>query len=281
MDAVAEAIFVLLDTNKDGKLSREELAAAPAVLLRNDEDDDDMLTPAEVAPNGRPASNMLAGMMAMGMGGSTAAKGPKTLLLLPAQGEPPPELVRRMQEIYGAASDSSTEERTLSRKEMGLDEATFTALDANGDGVLDRTELAGFVKRAPDVELLMRLGRTDSGARRVELVAAKTPLASRTHMVGGLARLDLGRTRADLRSNNDYRNDGLVGILRQQFLAQFKQADKANNGYLDEKQARANRTFGSLFKAMDRDGDGKLYESEVIAYLAELADLQQRRGLPA
>ena len=37
------------------------------------------------------------------------------------------------------------------------------------------------------------------------------------------------------------------------------------------------RVFRNLFKAMDRDGDGKLFEKEVIAYLDAMQDLQSAR----
>src|SRR5262249_28120101 len=47
---LSEALFTLLDTNKDGKLSKDELAAAPKVLARLDLDENVLLTPEEIAP---------------------------------------------------------------------------------------------------------------------------------------------------------------------------------------------------------------------------------------
>ena len=44
------ALFALLDTNKDGKLSREELAAAATVLAPLDADHDELLTPEKLSP---------------------------------------------------------------------------------------------------------------------------------------------------------------------------------------------------------------------------------------
>ena len=38
------------------------------------------------------------------------------------------------------------------------------ALDTNSDGVLDDKELAGFVKRTPDLELVVHLGKKDAEA---------------------------------------------------------------------------------------------------------------------
>ncbi len=49
-NAVNEALFKLLDTTGDGKLTQEKLAAAAAVLLKRDRNDDEMITPDEILP---------------------------------------------------------------------------------------------------------------------------------------------------------------------------------------------------------------------------------------
>jgi Ca2+-binding EF-hand superfamily protein len=273
--AVSEAIFTLLDTNKDGKLTKDELAAAPDVLLRLDEDEDEIITARELVPNAAAPANPFAGMQMMG-GAQKPGSASKVLVPVTIPGEAPADLVRFLQERYGPKVDKPQEKR-LSRKDLGLDEATFTRLDANGDGVLDAQELAAFVKRAPDLELLVRLGRRD-GAARVELVkpADGPSLAGNVEAKDGLALLDLGVTRLDLRTKEEDGANAFGGILRQQYVAQFRQADKDNNGYLDEMEAKASRTFRSLFKAMDRDGDGKVTEKELMAYLDWLDELQKR-----
>src|SRR5207248_2341122 len=51
-DVLSETLFKILDVNRDGKLSREELAAAPDLLRRFDQDDDEMITPQELLPEG-------------------------------------------------------------------------------------------------------------------------------------------------------------------------------------------------------------------------------------
>src|SRR5262249_9379529 len=58
----------------------------------------------------------------------------------------------------------------VSRAEIGFDEATFKALDANKDGNLDAAELAAWLKQPPDLELAVPL----SGPRQPE---AARPLA--------------------------------------------------------------------------------------------------------
>ncbi len=47
-DPLSEVLFGLLDTNRDGKLSRAELQAAPRVLNRLDANEDEMVSPTEI-----------------------------------------------------------------------------------------------------------------------------------------------------------------------------------------------------------------------------------------
>src|SRR4029077_5165495 len=50
-EQIAHEIFSLLDTHRDGKLTKKELAAAPDLLLRLDEDEDEIITTRELVPN--------------------------------------------------------------------------------------------------------------------------------------------------------------------------------------------------------------------------------------
>jgi Ca2+-binding EF-hand superfamily protein len=199
------------------------------------------------------------------------------VLLITSPGEAPPDLVSFMQQRYGSAAAQENEKK-LSRKELGLDEATFTRLDTNGDGVLDAQELAGFVKRAPDLELMVRLGRRENSDARIEIVTGpqRSPLADQIRMKDSLAFLDLGVTRVDIGCSDENQPDRLAGFVRDQFRNQFKQADVEGKGFIDEKQAQNNRLLRGLFKAMDRDGDGKVTEKEFHAYLDHLQELSKR-----
>jgi Ca2+-binding EF-hand superfamily protein len=255
IDAVSAAIFALLDKNKDGKLSRDELTAATAVLLPLDEDEDEIVTTRELVPNSSGGGANPFGIMAMNANAKPdAAAKNSVVLLLPAPGESPPDLVQRLQERYGPKSDKPAEKK-LSRKDLGIDEALFAKLDANKDGVLDAQELAAFVKRAPDFEYTLKLG--NEATRETNFI-------------------DLGTTRAELRLTEDDRGEGLTGVIRQQYIGQIKQADKDDKGYIDEKAANASQVFRGLFKAMDRDGDGKVTEKEVLAYLDAYREIQER-----
>src|SRR5262249_33223219 len=49
-EALNEALFKLLDTAKDGKLSKDELAAAPKLLAKLDANDDELISVSEILP---------------------------------------------------------------------------------------------------------------------------------------------------------------------------------------------------------------------------------------
>jgi Ca2+-binding EF-hand superfamily protein len=269
---VADAIFKLLDRNGDGRLSKEELAAAPAVLLRLDEDQDEIITTRELVPNPKRSGNLFGAAMRMGGKRPSGANVRKILIPLPTPGQAPPDLASAMLQRYGKKSA-----RTLSRVDLGLDESTFRRLDADGDGKLDAKELAAFVTRPADLELTVRLGDREEKEEAIQVAPGGT-LGAKARKMGELALLDLGATRLDLKAGEKEENDysSFTDLIRQQMLAQFRQADKDNNGYLDAKEAAANQVYRNVFKAMDRDGDGKLYEKEVLAYLKEYQKIQAK-----
>jgi Ca2+-binding EF-hand superfamily protein len=275
VDAVAGAIFSLLDTKKTGKLTRAELAMAPELLLRLDTNEDEMITVAEVAPD-VPAPKPNAISMAVSSFknalSTPSLAGPSRIFPLAAPGEVPARLVKGMLDRYAKGK------KEIARKDLGLDEKTFAALDANSDGVLDAAELAGFAKRAPDVAYVVHLNSDGAGSLGVELLRSKDRPAlpaDKINAFDGLALLDLGAARVELRGDADVREDRFSQFAGAQWTIFFKQADKNGDGYLDEKEASAS-VFRTAFKAMDRDGDGKVSEQEMNAYLELLADLKAR-----
>lgn len=263
VDAVSKAIFTRLDTDGDGTLSRKELAAAAEVLLALDSDDDEILSPAEVVPASRPSSGaMVMAPMMRGGGRNAASARAGAVVALPS-----PNLVKLMQDRYGARGQK------LTRRQLNLDEATFRALDVDGDGSLNDAELEAFARRKPDLELDLDLGGKQFLRARAD---ASSPVAPRLQVRNNRGLLNLGATRAELRGKDEPYGgaDALAGIIKAQLGAQFKAADKDGNGYVDAKEAEANPLFRSVFKAMDRDGDGKVTEKEVDDYL-ELAQKTQ------
>jgi Ca2+-binding EF-hand superfamily protein len=274
-DEMTETLIKLLDTNKDGKLSREELAAAPEVLRKLDTDDDEVISFAEfkAALPVRPRNAYTAPMPA-----------PKPA---PAKGkgkEPPPQPFIKVQAGTNATLAKQLlvryapgDAKKLTLKASGLDEATFKQLDVDGDGELDAEELARFTQRAPDLVLVVRLGKVakDEPRLAVSTTAAPGALASQIRQTKETVLVNLDASQVEVESKAE---EGAKGnnaeVLRQVYENQFDAADKDGNGYLDEKEAKQSGFFRNSFKAMDLDGDGKVFKKEMLEYLDKFIDLQ-------
>ena len=141
---LTDALFKHLDLDKDGKLSKQELARAEKVLAALDVNDDELITPEELVPG-----------LEFGFGQAPRRPGQKEaapLLSLVNPDDPPAKQAAPLLARYDKDKNGK-----LSRAEVGFDEATFNALDANKDGQLDAAELAGWFKRPADLELMFPL----------------------------------------------------------------------------------------------------------------------------
>src|SRR5262245_37429343 len=274
-EALNKALMKLLDTDKDGKLSRKELAAAPAILLKKDVNDDEIVTSEELlgeAPVGQYGLNDV--VFATDYSASVPATDSPLVAVTP--GEPARALARKLLDRYGAKGDAKKTGK-LTRKDLGLDEESFRQLDADEDGQLDAEELARFARRSPDIELSITLG-TGQGVKIVPGKRKKPEGFRLTDNQDGSVTLGVGNTHVDLKIEGA----GQGGVWRftppdqaSFYKMQFNAADQDNNGYLDMNEARRS-PFGALFKAMDADGDGKLYLKEVLAYFEKQKALQDR-----
>jgi Ca2+-binding EF-hand superfamily protein len=184
-------------------------------------------------------------------------------------------LAHHLQERYGPRNKLGSQK--LTRQDLGLDEVTFDQLDADHDGTLDGEELARFARRAPDLEFQVRLGRVSNKEAAIELLTVHgrpARLADRIRNVDGTLKFDFGNTQIELGQSESSTDVAFARVLRQQYQAQFRAADKDNNGYLDSMEAMQNPLFRAALRMMDRDGDGKLFEKELLAYLDKIKELQ-------
>ncbi len=311
---VSKAIFDLLDANKDGKVTRDELSAAQPVLLARDENEDETVTTKEIVPDAKPQGGMMGAMAMRARAGNTGSAGNQYLVPITARGEAPPELARFMQERYDpsakkpfakltpmpppaptpteappARSASNGAEKTkqtkkesqckLTREQLGLDKATFDRLDANNDGVLDNKEVAAFVKREPDLCLIVSFGDKVGKSLDMAVGTGQSPLLAGkvAYQQNNLVLFDFDKTRMELRRDEGERKKNVFAdILRSQLSELFKAADKNGNGYVDEKEAKDSPQFRNIFKTLDRDGDGKVSNKEMLAYFDKMQEIQKR-----
>ena len=272
-DALNNALFKLLDTDRDGMLSKKELAAAPQLLQKLDADDDEMVSARELLGEPPPPTE---GGLAFVVLGDEAAPDPAGPFVA-APGRPDRVLARRLLARYGPPG--GPQPHRLTPADIALSREAFAALDADRDGTLDAEELARFTARPADLEFRVRLGARGQGKPALEAVdAAGRPVlapAGYAKTTEGHALLELpGATRIEFRVGEEPGGIKFRVSGRDQYLAQFKAADRDNNGYLDRSEAMQNPFFRSTFRSMDRDGDGKLFEKELIAYLDKVESLQ-------
>ena len=216
--AVNEALFNRLDTNHDGRLSADELAAAEAVLMPLDADGDELITPAELLPQ----------------------------LAAPAMNRP-------RAAMFAAVNRPGT--------------SSPFVFPGQGPDAGDREKLAG---RAPDLELLVRLGERRPGEAPLEVL---TPGSAARPGEDGTLLLPCGKARLELRANEG--RPVLVPHLRQRYLDQLRAA-AGQKGALTFKDAQAAGFFPGQFDLLDRDGDGRLTEQELLAYLDGVQERQAR-----
>ncbi len=250
--AVTDALFDRLDADKDGKLSAKELKNAAALLRPLDQDEDEMLTAAELTPG----------------------RGNRTL--------PPAPL-----DLADRVKANRKEPHPLIEIEPGKPaDGVMQQVLAHNDGKLEAEELAGFLRRPPDVEFTARVGNVapgDSvtgfllrqvgegmslaGVQPLRIEAAKggmrLPAAATCRLDPQTLNVSVGGSTLALYVSGD--NESAMPVMKQFYLSQFRVA--ARKGVLERKQAAQVDFLNQLFDLIDRDGDGKLTEKELQGWL--------------
>jgi Ca2+-binding EF-hand superfamily protein len=162
---------------------------------------------------------------------------------------------------------------TLKPADCDFGPGGFAKLDVNKDGKLDVVELLKWQQRAPDLEFVIRLGKTQELTTELLQPGGKKPALANsvTKTSDGGTSLLLDDSQFTFgRPSNDNRGGNFVVALRGSLLQLYRSRVDPNKGHLvlkdlDSPQLQPLR---QLFGLLDRDGDGKLTEKEVLAYLA-------------
>jgi Ca2+-binding EF-hand superfamily protein len=255
-DTLTDELFKLLDTDKDGRLSRAELNAIEHLLATLDADEDECLSAPEIAPNvfnGRiPPRSPATGPNAQ----------PPMLAYRP--GTIPDSIL----EMILARYDKDRNLR-ISKSENPFGDELFRALDKDGNGEVSVTELLAWKDAAPDLDVEMVLGSKagDSTIRVLPRADGKPArLAAGFRPAGeGEAVLTVGTQLIQL---SCYTPPGIYGQAGQPNIPLSFPAN--SKGYVTEKDVAGPQfqAFRVLFDMIDRDGDGKITRAEYDAFFA-------------
>jgi Ca2+-binding EF-hand superfamily protein len=234
----------LLDTNKDGILSAEEIAVAGDRLKSRDADDNDLLYSNEVTgtPTGRGAYQL----------------------------QSRPGMFRRAASLYyligptvSSAQIHSVLTQIYKNSEGKIDAANFSRvpelfkkLDKNANGILEQNEASGLNSAKPHTVLQIQFNKDKGGKLTVDGVVAKN---NSTSIVLPGVKVSFSANVAAARTV-DY---------SQTAKSYFARYDGDKNGYLEKKELG---NFARQFETWDIDADGKVFEKEI----AESYALAQR-----
>ncbi|MGE5191685.1 MAG: hypothetical protein ACM3U2_04230 [Deltaproteobacteria bacterium] len=241
------ALIPLLDTDGDGRLSPEELRSAEQSLHCRDFNDDQLITEQE----------LLAGpSLSPGGASGESAAGEGSVILLSSALD-----AAAVAEILLARYDRNRDGALSLRApaEILSADGGLAALDADGDQLLSRTELRGFLDLPLDAELPFALGGGGAGRKKAE---AAPRYRLRRKLDGGY-RLHVGASEIDFRRNNrDPAKDDNRPRLRD--------FDADTNEYLDANEFM-NVPDRPDFAVVDADHDGKISASEFDAFFLQRA----------
>src|SRR5262249_44088375 len=174
-DVLTERLFAVLDTNKDGKISKEEFAVADKVLARFDDNDDELISQAELGGYNQYGYYAQA-LTRRNMRGPAVAN--PTLLMVPKgdSGKRKTGALKIARDVL--ARYDKNKDGKLSREEIGFPQALFKKIDRNRDGQLNVLERVRWISDQPDGECTIKRGSGGAMMRRPARRGG-TPIAAR------------------------------------------------------------------------------------------------------
>ena len=259
-----DALFNHLDRDKDGTVTKDELAAAVPSLHRFDLDGDELIDTNEMEPFSNPMAALEQDQMRRGK----YATVPSVIEL--SSDDPSFRPVRLVLKKYdkGTTSGEPAGDNRLSPEEFAIDSNDFAAADADSDKMLDTEELRRYLAQAlPDLELAIKLSQDGSPATTIEARGVGTkPLPAEVRiqkLSDGDIEIAVGEVSLEFHADGG----GAAENAKRYYGGQFQAADTDNNKYLEKAELKDHGPFVALFDSMDTDGDGKLYMKEVDAFV--------------
>jgi Ca2+-binding EF-hand superfamily protein len=249
-------VRLLIDVDRNGAITQEEMAAAPGLLLNRDADDDQIITLADIKNDAQ------VGMRGQ-MSNRRRTTEPDTAILINDRTKWA-YASYALQELY-AFGDA------VGVSDWPLTPELFATLDVDGNERLDRKEVEQLATVKPHLRLRASYGVKDSedGLRKTSLELdfvdpsiEAAVIAVRTHQ--RRVSIELSQVEIEFFVNEDPSLSNYEEVAKGQFNA----IDTDGNGYLDDDEFPDQLPgLNVQFAGVDADGDGKVYLQELATFL--------------
>jgi len=264
-----DALFDHLDRDKDGALTRPEMAAIAGSLRPLDLDDNEMISSDELEPFDSPAYSAELEESSERRARLTAI--PPVIELIAGESSLRPSRLLLKKYDKGKGDVPGRPDGKLSPSEFAIDPDAFASADKNGDEALDVDELRKLLSRPPTditLEVTLPAEPKGGGSTRVEAGGALPKGAQVRRLAASDVEFAIGQVRLDIHVEDGATEAEVTRRILQQ---RFKAADTNKNGYLEGKEQAAmnglQSPLGALWPVIDRDGDGSVYQRELMEFV--------------
>ena len=282
-----DALITRIDSNRDGRLARDEVTTAIAMLYKFDLNEDDLLSDLELRADGNPFANRFA----FNQGGQQTSQAATALAPIPGAQL---ESVAHAAFLHYDHPDNSSFEANdpnaksdgqLSPQELRIASDTYQAADSDKSGLLNEVEFAAWLaSRPPDVELSANLDADVPAEQRLRQsssaidAGASTAVQPVVEIVSSPSKAGTISVRAQ-QCEIVLSAAGVTSFAKQRSNLEttFKRIDADQNGYIDEQEARNQLGNRSQFARMDADRDGKMFVEEYLRFQESEHKLSSRR----
>lgn len=253
---------LLIDADRDGAISAEEMEAAPHALLNRDSDSDEIVTLQEMKDN---ADQIMQPAM---MPNRRRVTEPDTAIWLTDTNI---DFTRRWGMVQFQLQELYSYGETLTAGDWSLVPELFKSLDSDNDEQLSKSEVSQLAEVPPHLILEVDFDRKSDDQpgpqlklREIasELLALKPTIREMPSRIS----IQLSTTEIELFVSQDQALANVVQAAKSQFAA----FDRDKNNYLEKAEVPEQVPGMDVqFEALDRDSDGKVYEADLITYLEQ------------